>query len=65
LSTLKSIHRAGILHGDIRQANIVIGDLGVAIIDFGHSEGSDDQGAKDRELVQLHHCLRSVGKSAN
>lgn len=59
LSTLKSIHRAGILHGDIRQANILIGNSGVTIIDFGHAKESDDQRAKDRELV----CLRSAGKS--
>src|SRR6266576_1626144 len=51
LSTLESLHRA-MLHGDIRRANTLIVDLGVTIIDFGHSEQCDDQGAKDKELAQ-------------
>lgn len=34
LSTLECIHRAGILHGDIRHDNILIGDSGITIIDF-------------------------------
>jgi serine/threonine protein kinase len=58
LSTLESIHRAGILHGDIRRENILIGDSGVTIIDFGHSKQChDDQGAKDEELACLRHFL--------
>ncbi len=40
-SALKFIHRAG---GDIRPANILIGDLGVTIMDFGHSKQCDYQG---------------------
>lgn len=62
LSTLKSIHGAGILHGDIRRANILIGDLGVTIIDFGHSKQCDDQEAKDREIAQLCYCLHLEGE---
>ena len=62
LSTLKSIHGAGILHGDIRRANILIGDLGVTIIDFGHSVQCVDQGAKRKELTRLRSCLRLEGK---
>ncbi|KAF8351680.1 hypothetical protein F5887DRAFT_1069354 [Amanita rubescens] len=62
LSILKSIHRAGILHGDIRRANILISDLGITIIDFGHSKQSDDQETKDEELEQLRSCLRLEGK---
>ena len=57
LSTLKCIHRAGILHGDIRPGNILIGDSGVTIIDFGHSEQSYNKKAKDKELDELRCCL--------
>ncbi|KIM75061.1 hypothetical protein PILCRDRAFT_13876 [Piloderma croceum F 1598] len=57
LSTLQSIHRAGILHGDIRQENILVSDFGVTIIDFGHSKQCDDQGAKDRECTRLRYIL--------
>ena len=47
LSTLASIHRAGILHGDIRRENILVSDSGVTIIDFSHSKRCDDQGAME------------------
>jgi serine/threonine protein kinase len=57
LSVLDSIHGAGILHGDISPENILIGDSGVAIIDFGHSKKCDDQRAKDEELIQLRDLL--------
>ena len=53
LSTLVSIHRAGILHGDIRRKNILVSDSGVTIIDFSHSKQCDDQGAMDKEYAQL------------
>ena len=57
LLTLKSIHRAGILHGDIRQENILVSDAGGTIIDFGHSKLCDDKKAKDKELAQLRYLL--------
>jgi len=63
LSTLESIHRAGILHGDIRRENILIGDSGVTIIDFGHSKQCHDQGAKDEELACLRHFLGLARKN--
>ena len=44
---LASIHRAGILQGDIRRENILVSDSGVTIIDFSHSEECDDQEAMD------------------
>jgi len=53
LSTLESIHRAGILHGDIRPENILVSDSGVTIVDFSHSKQSDDQGAMDKEYALL------------
>ena len=62
LSTLKSIHRVGVLHGDVRETNILISDLRVTIIDFGHSEQCDDQETKDEELAQLRSCLGLEGK---
>ncbi|KAF8808131.1 hypothetical protein BYT27DRAFT_7211721 [Phlegmacium glaucopus] len=57
LSTLESIHRAGILHGDIRRENILIGDLGITVIDFGLSKQCDDQRAKDKEIARLRYLL--------
>ena len=63
LSTLESIHRAGILHGDIRSDNILIGDSGVTIIDFGHSKRSDNQKAKDNEIAELRDLLDLESKS--
>jgi serine/threonine protein kinase len=53
LSTLASIHRAGILHGDIRQENILVSNSGVTIIDFSHSKQCDDQGAMHKEYARL------------
>ncbi|KAM6500024.1 hypothetical protein JOM56_003038 [Amanita muscaria] len=57
LSTLESIHRASILHGDLREENILMGNLGVTIIDFGHSKLCDDQEAKDKEFAWLRYFL--------
>jgi serine/threonine protein kinase len=53
LSTLASIHCAGILHGDIRRGNILVSDSGITIIDFSHSKQCDDQGAMDKEYARL------------
>ena len=59
LSILESIHRAGIFHGDIRPENILLGDSGVTIIDFGHSIQSDNQRAKDKEFAWLRRLVTS------
>ncbi|KAF8346672.1 hypothetical protein F5887DRAFT_882970 [Amanita rubescens] len=53
LATLVEIHRADILHGDLR----LDADSGLIIIDFGHSRVSVDQDAKDREYLQLRSLL--------
>jgi tRNA A-37 threonylcarbamoyl transferase component Bud32 len=57
LATLTEIHHADILHGDPRLDNIVIGDSGLTIIDFGQSEVCADQDAKNREYSQLRSLL--------
>jgi serine/threonine protein kinase len=57
LSTLASIHRAGILHGDIRRENILVSSSGVTIIDFSHSERCGDQETTDKEYAQLRFFL--------
>ena len=54
MSTLESIHRAGILHGDIRPDNILVSDLGVTIID---SVQCGSQRAKDQEIAELRNLL--------
>ena len=53
LSTLASIHRADILHGDIRLENILVSDSGVTIVDFSHSKQCDDPRAMDEEYARL------------
>jgi Protein kinase domain len=57
LSTLASIHRAGILHGDIRRENILVSSSGVTIIDFSHSERCDSQEAMDKERARFRFFL--------
>lgn len=49
MSTLESIHHAGIIHNDIRPENILISDSGVTIIDFGHAKLCNSEKAKDTE----------------
>jgi serine/threonine protein kinase len=62
LSTLECIHNAGILHGDIRCDNILIGHDGITIIDFSHSAQSANEKAKKEELSQLRYFLGLAGK---
>ena len=58
LSTLMSIHHAGILHGDICLVENVPSwaTSGVMIINFSHSKQCDDQGAMDEEYVMVQLC---------
>lgn len=49
MSTLESIHHAGIIHNDIRPENILISDSGVTIIDFGHAKLCNSEKAKNTE----------------
>jgi serine/threonine protein kinase len=59
LTALQSIHQAGILHGDIRPANILVSDCGgITIIDFGHSSRSNNKMAKMEEFKQLQYLLQ-------
>jgi len=58
LTTLNSIHEAGILHGDIRPANILVSNCGITIIDFSHSFRSDDKVTKQKEYKRLRRLLR-------
>ena len=57
---MQQIHTAGILHGDIRPENILLGAEGVTIIDFGHSKKCDNVRAKDKESASLRRLLDSV-----
>lgn len=58
MSTLESIHHAGIIHNDIRPVNILIGDSGVTIIDFGHAKRCNNEKAKDAERKIFQSILR-------
>ncbi|KAM6493938.1 hypothetical protein JOM56_010299 [Amanita muscaria] len=57
LATLAEIHRADILHGDLRLDNILVADSGLTIIAFSHSRVCVDQDAKDSEYLQLRSLL--------
>jgi serine/threonine protein kinase len=58
LATLRSIHGADILHGDIRLSNLCITPSGdTSIIDFSHATESDAEKEKDREIGELSHIL--------
>ena len=46
LATLKEIHAADILHGDLRLDNILVADSGLTIIEFGRSQVCSDLDAK-------------------
>ena len=54
MATLKSIHKAGVLHGDIRLPNLCLNDEGEAtIIDFSHATRYPTQEEKDKEIAEL------------
>jgi len=58
ISTLKSIHKAGILHGDIRLANLCATITGEAfIVDFSHAGRSASKTARAREVAELRQIL--------
>jgi serine/threonine protein kinase len=57
LVTLKGIHQADILHGDLRLDNILVANSGLTIIDFARSRVCYDQDAKNREYSQLRSLL--------
>jgi len=60
LSTLESIHSAGVIHGAISSDNVLIGHSGVTIIDFAHAEQSSSLKAKKREYAYLRFILQDL-----
>ncbi|EDR15291.1 uncharacterized protein LACBIDRAFT_301371 [Laccaria bicolor S238N-H82] len=60
LSTLESIHCADVLHDDTRPYNVLIGDLGVTIIDFGNARRCSSKKAKDKEYAYLQSILQGL-----
>ena len=60
MSVLESIHCAGVVHDDIRPDNVLIGDSGVTIIDFGHSRQCSGKKAKDKEHAYLQSILQGL-----
>jgi RIO-like serine/threonine protein kinase len=54
LTTLKSIHKAGVVHGDVRLANLCVNEEGKAfIIDFSHAKISSSRARMDYEIADL------------
>jgi len=61
------LHRAGIVHGDLTTANVIVRDGGLVLIDFGlstHSTRLEDQAVDLRlikeTLVGAHHTIASL-----
>ena len=58
LATLMSIHRADILHGDIRLANLCVTDSGEAfVVDFSYATVNRSQKEKAQEIKDLAYIL--------
>ena len=58
LATLKSIHRADVVHGDIRLPNLCATPLGEAfIVDFSHASESRSRKEKTQEIKEIFHIL--------
>jgi predicted Ser/Thr protein kinase len=54
LSTWRAIHKAGVIHGDVRLPNLCATDSGEAfIIDFSHAAMSTSRNAKASEITQI------------
>ncbi|KAI7775176.1 hypothetical protein LA080_007320 [Diaporthe eres] len=50
---LTSLHKLGLLHGDVNRHNFLIGDVWTKMIDFETCRESQDQGLKKSELLSL------------
>ena len=63
LTTLKAIHAAGVLHGDVRSPNLLIDKFGESsIIDFDQAEKDGSESAQEAELKQLSRILEAKGE---
>ena len=61
-STLKKIHKAGVLHGDLRRENLLVDRLGrIAIIDFDQSKKTSLAEAMEWEIEELADLLGQSG----
>ncbi|KAG6849202.1 hypothetical protein H0H93_010486 [Arthromyces matolae] len=61
VQTLRSIHRAGVCHGDIREENLMLIDYEKpAIVDFDHSRMSPNAIEADQEMKTLLAVLTEV-----
>lgn len=59
LATLTSMHRADILHGDLRRSNICVTAAGEAsLVDFSHATKGGSQKEKDLEIQELAYILK-------
>ena len=59
LATLTSMHRADVLHGDLRHSNICVTAAGEAsLVDFSHATKGGSQKEKDLEIQELAYILK-------
>ena len=62
-TTLKNIHAAGVIHGNIRSPNLLIDEFGdTTIIDFDRAEKNESQTAQDAEFNRLTQILERKGR---
>lgn len=50
-ATLDEVHAAGLIHRDLKPGNVMIGESGPVLIDFGIAQGSDDDRLTSTGLV--------------
>jgi len=61
LKCLKAVHDMGVIHGDIRFANIVMNKSGtVRLIDLTHAEVSKDPQLRKDDIYALEDCFATV-----
>jgi tRNA A-37 threonylcarbamoyl transferase component Bud32 len=56
-SILQRIHSKGVIHGDLREDNLIVthqgGSCKVWLLDFSHCRFSNDAAAQEQELCEL------------
>lgn len=60
VEALNAVHASGMLHGDIREDNILVVKGGVRLIDFGFSEDSTRNEDHKKELEQLREIIKPI-----
>lgn len=57
LQTMRDIHAQGVIHGDVRSLNIIVGPDVCTIVDFDRAFLSSSNAEAVEEISQLKHLL--------